>query len=91
MSKWKYEKLSQLCSRIGDGLHGTPEYSDDSDIFFINGNNLKKGKIEFTENTRKVSTKELSNFIELNSNTLLLSINPKKSVELEVIIGSVRI
>ena len=75
MSKWKYEKLSQLCSRIGDGLHGTPEYSDDSDIFFINGNNLKKGRIEFTENTRKVSTKELSNFIELDNHTLLLSIN----------------
>jgi|694.fasta_scaffold08412_7 type I restriction enzyme S subunit len=74
MNKWKYEKLSELCSKIGDGLHGTPEY-DDSDIYFINGNNLKNGKIEFTENTKTVSTEELSNFIELNNNSLLLSIN----------------
>lgn len=75
MSNWKYEKLSQLCSRIGDGLHGTPEYSEDSDIFFINGNNLKNGKIELTENTKKVSGEESWNFIQLNGKTLLLSIN----------------
>lgn len=74
MNKWKYEKLSKLCSRIGDGLHGTPEY-DNSDIYFINGNNLKNGRIEFNENTKTVSVAELSNFIELNNNSLLLSIN----------------
>ena len=76
MNNWKYVKLSTLCSKIGDGLHGTPEYLDDSDIYFINGNNLKKGKIEITENTRGVSEEVLlSNFIKLDSNTLLLSIN----------------
>ncbi|WP_298220881.1 restriction endonuclease subunit S [Flavobacterium sp.] len=76
MNNWKYEKLSKLCFRIGDGLHGTPEYSEDSDIYFINGNNLKNGKIEINENTKKVTSEELSkNFIELNVNTLLLSIN----------------
>ena len=74
MNKWKHEKLSKLCSRIGDGLHGTPEY-DHSDIYFINGNNLKNGRIEFNENTKTVSVAELSNFIKLNSNSLLLSIN----------------
>ena len=76
MNKWKYDKLSNLCTRIGDGLHGTPVYSDDSDIFFINGNNLKNGKIEITENTSRISSEELeNNFIPLNSNSLLLSIN----------------
>ncbi len=76
MNNWKYDKLSNLCSRIGDGLHGTPEYSNDSDIYFINGNNLKEGKIELTENTKKVSAQELKkNFIPLNGNSLLLSIN----------------
>lgn len=76
MNNWKFDKLSKLCTRIGDGLHGTPEYSELSDIYFINGNNLKNGKIEINENTKKVTSKELSkNFIELNNNSLLLSIN----------------
>ncbi len=76
MNNWKYDKLSKLCFRIGDGLHGTPEYSEKSDIYFINGNNLKNGKIEITENTKKVTSEELSkNFIQLNDNSLLLSIN----------------
>lgn len=76
MNNWKYDKLSKLCFRIGDGLHGTPEYSEKSDIYFINGNNLKNGKIEITENTKKVTSEEFSkNFIQLNDNSLLLSIN----------------
>lgn len=76
MSKWKYDKLSTLCDRIGDGLHGTPNYSESSDIYFINGNNLKNGKIEINENTKRVVEDELeNNFIPLNKNSLLLSIN----------------
>jgi type I restriction enzyme S subunit len=76
MNKWKYEKLSNLCSRIGDGLHGTPSYVENSGIYFINGNNLKNGRIEISENTKCVSDNELNkNYIPLNSNSLLLSIN----------------
>lgn len=76
MNNWKYEKLSKLCIRIGDGLHGTPEYSEQSDIYFINGNNLKNGNIEINENTKKVSQVELNNnFIPLDNNSLLMSIN----------------
>jgi type I restriction enzyme S subunit len=76
MNKWKTDKLSNLCSKIGDGLHGTPEYVEDSGIYFINGNNLKNGWIEITKNTKSVSNEELeNNFIPLNTNSLLLSIN----------------
>jgi type I restriction enzyme S subunit len=76
MNKWETDKLSNLCSKIGDGLHGTPEYVEDSGIYFINGNNLKNGWIEITKNTKSVSNKELqNNFIPLNTNSLLLSIN----------------
>ncbi len=76
MNNWNYEKLSKLCFRIGDGLHGTPSYVEDSGIYFINGNNLKNGWIEITNNTKCVSQEELkNNFIELNENSLLLSIN----------------
>jgi len=76
MNKWKYEKLSDLCIEIGDGLHGTPKYTDASEIYFINGNNLKNGKIEITGDTKEVTSEELSqNYIPLDKNTLLLSIN----------------
>lgn len=75
-SNWNKSSLKKLCHRIGDGLHGTPNYSNDSDIFFINGNNLKNGKIEITENTKAVPMEEFeNNFIPLDKNTLLLSIN----------------
>ena len=76
MNNWKLDKLSNLCTKIGDGLHGTPEYVDDSGIYFINGNNLKNGWIEITKNTKCVSEEELgNNFIPLNDKSLLLSIN----------------
>lgn len=76
MNNWRRDRLSNLCTRIGDGIHGTPKYTDDSDIYFINGNNLKNGKIEINNNTKKVSVAELeNNFVELNANSLLLSIN----------------
>lgn len=75
-SNWKKVKLSTLCERIGDGLHGTPQYSETSNIFFINGNNIKNGKILYDNETKKVDTKELEkNFIKLNKNSLLISIN----------------
>lgn len=76
LNNWKKDKLGNLCYRIGDGLHGTPSYVDDSDIFFINGNNLKDGKILITDDTKKVSEETLvDNQKDLNKNTLLLSIN----------------
>lgn len=75
-NRWKKVQLKTLCNKIGDGLHGTPNYSDNSDIFFINGNNLVNGKILISKNTMKVTDSEWNNnFIELNKNSLLLSIN----------------
>lgn len=75
-NRWEKVQLKTLCNRIGDGLHGTPNYSDNSDIFFINGNNLVNGKILVSKNTMKVPDFEWhDNFIELNKNSLLLSIN----------------
>ena len=76
ISKWTKSPLKLLCSRIGDGLHGTPTYDDNSDIYFINGNNLKNGEIVTTSATKKVTSSDYEiNYIELNDNSLLLSIN----------------
>jgi type I restriction enzyme S subunit len=76
LAKWKEVVLNSLCDRIGDGLHGTPEYVSDSDIKFINGNNIKSGKIQASDATKNVSEDVWAkNHIPLNSNTLLMSIN----------------
>lgn len=75
-NNWHTQPLKELCTRIGDGLHGTPKYSDSSNIPFINGNNLKNGQILVTNNTNYVTEEEFkSNFIKLDYNSLLLSIN----------------
>lgn len=74
---WRVGKLNFYSDRIGDGLHSTPNYDDNGEFYFINGNNIKDGKVILTENTRKVNEIEFNNhFIKLsNSHTLLLSIN----------------
>ncbi len=57
---WEQRKLSDGTSKIGDGLHGTPEFKDTGDVYFINGNNLVNGNIEITEETKRVSYIEQS-------------------------------
>jgi type I restriction enzyme, S subunit len=76
INKWKKVPLESLCHKIGDGLHGTPHYDESSDVLFINGNNFKSGKILTFKDTKKVASIDYkSHYIELNDNTLLLSIN----------------
>lgn len=73
---WPTAPLSKLTSRIGDGIHGTPVYSEDGGYPFINGNNLKCGSIEITKDTKRVSREEYEKyFIEFDDKTLFLSIN----------------
>ena len=42
---WDISRLKYHSTKIGDGLHATPEYDDEGDYFFINGNNLVRGDI----------------------------------------------
>ena len=73
---WEAKTLSELSFKIGDGIHGTPEYVEESDYSFINGNNLKNGFISIGSETNKVSAEEYEKyFIDLNEGTILLSIN----------------
>src|SRR5690606_23943545 len=74
---WEVKRLKHLTSKIGDGLHGTPNYTDDSDYYFINGNNLSTGFIEIGNHTKTVSEKEyfLHKKDLQEDKTLLLSIN----------------
>lgn len=74
--EWEVKRLENLTQKIGDGIHATPKYVDASSYLFINGNNLKNGKIEFNENTKCVSEQEFKNhYVELNEFTILMSIN----------------
>ena len=74
--EWEVKKLGEIAEKIGDGLHGTPIYVEESDFYFINGNNLVNGKIEINENTKKIDVETfIKNDKQLRKNTLLISIN----------------
>ena len=74
---WDVKKLKDISREIGDGLHGTPEYSEvDTGCYFINGNNLENGTIVIKENTKMVSEKtNAKHYIEMDDFTILVSIN----------------
>jgi len=73
---WTWAKLKTLVSILGDGLHGTPKYVDDTKYYFINGNNLVDEKIIVKPNTKAVSFDEVQKYRKpLSSNTVLVSIN----------------
>ena len=58
MSEWKEVRLGEITSIIGDGIHGTPVYSEQGDYYFINGNNLCEGRIVLKPDTKRVSEEE---------------------------------
>ena len=73
---WKWCRLSSIVSLLGDGIHGTPEYSGNGNVYFINGNNLFDGKILIKPDTKKVSNEEAVKHSRLlNESTVLVSIN----------------
>lgn len=69
-------KLSDVCIEIGDGLHGTPLYDEKGDYYFINGNNLVKGRITFNTQTKKINYNEFQRIgLKFSTNVVFLSIN----------------
>jgi len=75
-SEWREVRLEEVTSILGDGLHGTPEYDDQGDYYFINGNNLSNGRVVVNEKTRRVSEREYQKHKKkLNDRTILVSIN----------------
>jgi type I restriction enzyme S subunit len=74
--EWEKVELDNLTTKISDGIHTTPVYTENTNIYFVNGNNLKNGRINLTENTKSVGDKELlKHEKDLSENTILLSIN----------------
>lgn len=74
--KWEKTKLKYITIRIGDGIHSTPNYTDNSDILFINGNNLINGKIKANKKTNTVSLDEFEKYnLNIQKGAILISIN----------------
>ena len=73
---WSMLMLKDLTDKIGDGIHSTPNYVDDSDFYFINGNNLINGLVCYFDNTKNVNEEEYLKYkLDLNEKTVFLSIN----------------
>ena len=69
-------RLEDITDKIGDGIHATPEYDDNGDFYFVNGNNLVDGDIVFKNDTKRINEEQyFKNKRNLNKNTLLVSIN----------------
>ena len=74
--EWIEVHLKEVTTIIGDGLHGTPEYDESGDYFFINGNNLSEGRIIINTSTKRTSEAEYQKYKKtLNDKTILVSIN----------------
>ncbi len=75
-SEMELISLANLTTILGDGLHGTPKYSDSGEYYFINGNNLKEGKIILKPETKRVDKSEFEKYKKnLGNSTVLVSIN----------------
>lgn len=73
---WGLPKLIHQTSRIGDGLHSTPQYQDKTGYYFINGNNLVDGYIVVGETSKEVPEEAYKkHYIHLDKSSVLLSIN----------------
>ena len=73
---WKWVRLMEIVSNLGDGIHGTPQFDDNGSYFFVNGNNLSNGKIIIKADTKKISVIEYEKYKKpLNYYTILISIN----------------
>lgn len=73
---WEEKTLKEITSKLGDGLHGTPKYTENGEYYFINGNNLNNGIIQYKDSTKRVSVEEFNKYKKnLNDRTVLVSIN----------------
>lgn len=76
-STWNQCKLKNVSVRIGDGLHGTPEFDDNGNVFFINGNNIGEKYLKIRSDTKRLSVDELMKYSAptLNDNTIMIALN----------------
>jgi type I restriction enzyme S subunit len=73
---WKWCRLHEIVYLLGDGLHGTPEYTLNEKYYFVNGNNLNDGQIVIKSETKTVAQDQYNKYKKpLGENSVLVSIN----------------
>ncbi|WML40749.1 restriction endonuclease subunit S [Neobacillus sp. OS1-2] len=76
MESWEETELQKHTSLLGDGLHGTPKYSDNGEFYFINGNNFDGISIVLKPETKRVNIEEYEKYKKnLTDKTVFVSIN----------------
>ena len=76
MAEWTIITLEDCTEILGDGLHGTPQYSENGEYAFVNGNNLVDGEIIIKKDTKRVDVSQYEKYKKpLNDRTILISIN----------------
>ncbi|WP_242872841.1 restriction endonuclease subunit S [Ruminococcus flavefaciens] len=75
--EWEIVKLKRISIRIGDGLHSTPEYDENGEYYFLNGNNIGSDTLIFKENTDRLNEEEYLKYKPsvLTDNTVLITLN----------------
>lgn len=75
--EYKREKLQNLTSIIGDGLHGTPCYDEKGEYYFVNGNNFDGKTIKIKADTKTVNEEEFEKHKKnlSDKSTVFVSIN----------------
>lgn len=74
---WILNKLKYLSLDIGDGIHATPTYDVDGNIYFVNGNNIGEEYLVFKEDTNAISDTEYASYKLplLTENTVFITLN----------------
>lgn len=74
---WTVSKLKYMSLAIGDGIHGTPEYDSEGEIYFVNGNNIGAETLVFKADTNTINETEFKKYKKplLNDNTILMTLN----------------
>lgn len=76
MVEWRTTTLEECTDILGDGLHGTPKYTENGEYAFINGNNLVDGEILIKKETKRVDYSQYEKYKKpLTNRTILVSIN----------------
>lgn len=73
--KMKRTKLKYITEKIGDGIHATPEYSDEGTIRFINGGSFGEDSIKMIGQMLSNEEYQKQNKSLLNEHTVMIALN----------------
>lgn len=73
--KMKRTKLKYITEKIGDGIHTTPEYSDEGTIRFINGGSFGEDSIKMIGPMLSNEEYQKQNKSLLNEHTVMIALN----------------